>query len=164
MSSVPRRRCVHSLCYCHEGRQREHQGGGAQEHRKSASRPKQNFDKRHLVPSYAVGTVVLLKNMKRNGRMGGKMEAHYSGPYEIMKELDLGVYCLNNLKTQKVMAKICNSMRFKVYHSDTGTSDSTSPGISDDPTQTTHRHHEQQQQHTHRGRLATIATPQLGGQ
>ena len=91
---------------------------------------KNNFDKRHLVPSYAIRTVVLLKNVKRKGRMGGKMEAHYSGPYKIMKELGLGVYCLKNLKTQKVMAKTCNSMRFKVYHRDTGTSNSTSPGDS----------------------------------
>ena len=52
------------------------------------------------MPSYAAGIVVLLKNLKRNGRMGGKMEAHYSGPYEIIKELGLGVYCMKDLKTQ----------------------------------------------------------------
>jgi hypothetical protein len=78
---------------------------------------------------------------------------------------------------------------FKVYHSNTGTSNSTSPGDSDTeltstepitskktppdstsdeptspPNKTTHRQQQQQQQHAHRGRPATDPTPQSGGQ
>ena len=48
---------------------------------KAQARQKKNFDKRHQSPTFTVGTMVLLKNMARNGRQGGKMEAHYTGPY-----------------------------------------------------------------------------------
>ena len=78
---------------------------------------KKNLDKRHLIPSFSIGTQVLLKNMARQARQGGKMESHFTGPYEIVEELGKGVYRLKNLKTQKVLAKTYSSMRFKVHHS-----------------------------------------------
>ena len=45
------------------------------------------------------------------------MESHFTGPYEIVKELGKGVYRLKNLKTNKILAKTYSSIRFKLYHS-----------------------------------------------
>ena len=83
---------------------------------KSQARQKKNFDKRHKIPSFRVGSHILLKNMTRQARQGGKMESHFTGPYEIIEEIGKGVYRLKNLKTQKVLGKTYNSMRFKEYH------------------------------------------------
>lgn len=83
--------------------------------KKAQNRQKKNFDKRHLIPSYAIGTMVLLKNMAREARQGGKMDSHFTGPYEIVEEVGKGVYRLKNPKTSKVLAKSYNSMRFKIY-------------------------------------------------
>ena len=83
---------------------------------KAQARQKKKFDKRHLIPTFQVGTKVLLNNMVRQARQGGKMESHFTGPYEIVEELGKGVYRLKNVKTQKVLAKTFNSMRFKIYH------------------------------------------------
>ena len=77
---------------------------------------KKNFDKKHLIPTFQVGTKVLLKNMVRQARQGGKMESHFTGPYQIVEELGKGVYRLKNMKTQTVSVKTFNSMHFKIYH------------------------------------------------
>ena len=50
-------------------------------------------------------------------RQGGKIDLHFTGPYEIVEELGKGVYRLKNPKTQKILAKTYNSMRFKLYYS-----------------------------------------------
>ena len=44
------------------------------------------------------------------------MDAHFTGPYEIVEEIGKGVYRLKNVKIQKVLTKTCSSMRFKAYH------------------------------------------------
>ena len=45
------------------------------------------------------------------------MDSHFTGPYEIIEEIEEGVYRLKNVKTQKVLAKLYNSMHFKEYYS-----------------------------------------------
>ena len=44
------------------------------------------------------------------------MESDFTRPYEIIEEIDTGVCRLKNLKTQKVLGKTYNSIRFKEYH------------------------------------------------
>ena len=56
--------------------------------------------------------------MQRQGRQSRKMDAHFTGPYEIVEEIGKGVYRLKNVKTQKLLAKTCNSMRLKAYHTE----------------------------------------------
>ena len=91
---------------------------------KAQDRQKKNFDKRHLIPHFEIGTEILLKNLTRNGRMGGKMDSHYTGPYTIVDDLGHGVYRLKNSKNNKVLAKTHNACRFKTYHRDDKTPDS----------------------------------------
>lgn len=91
--------------------------------KKAQARQKKNFDKRHSPPSFEVGANILLKNVARQGRQGGKMDSHFTGPYTIDEDLGHGVYRLKSRKTGKVLAKTYNSIRFKSYHED---SDSTS--------------------------------------
>ena len=67
---------------------------------KAQARQKKNFDKHHLIPSFNIGSQILLKIMARQARQGGKMESHFTGPYEIVEELGKGVYRLKNLKTR----------------------------------------------------------------
>ena len=94
--------------------------------KKAQDRQKKNFDKRHLIPHFETGTEILLKNLTRNGRMGGKMDSHYTGPYTIVDDLGHGVYRLKNSKNNKVQAKTQNACtcRFKTYHRDDKTPDS----------------------------------------
>ena len=83
------------------------------------ARQKKNFDKRHLIPSFDIGTMVLVKNMTRLARQGGKMDSHYTGPFEIVEEIGKGVYKIRDPETNKVLGKSINSMRFKVYYATT---------------------------------------------
>ena len=82
-----------------------------------ARQKKKNFDKRHLIPSFNIGSQILLKNMAQQARQGGKMESHFTGSYEIVEKLGKAVYRFKNLKTNKISAKTYNSMMFKLYHS-----------------------------------------------
>ena len=56
---------------------------GSENIKKAQARQKKNFDKRHLIRSYSVGTSILLKNLTRQARQGGKMDSHFTGPYDI---------------------------------------------------------------------------------
>ena len=67
---------------------------------KAQARQKKNFDKRHLMPSFDLGSLVLLKNMTRKGRQGGKMDSHFTGPYEISEEIGKGNFKKVLLKCQ----------------------------------------------------------------
>ena len=55
--------------------------------RKAQARQKKNVDKRLLIPEFEVGTKILLKNVRSQARQGGKMDSHFTGPYEMVEEV-----------------------------------------------------------------------------
>ena len=61
---------------------------------------------------YAVGSKVLVKVMKNQHRMGGKLEDRWTGPYEVMEKLSKGRYCLKT-KSGKVLKKLYNGALLK---------------------------------------------------
>ena len=159
--SVPRRRRVHSLCHCHEGSQRENQGCGAQEHSKNTSTPKKTSiaSPRALLRRRDCSSTQEPEEKRANGRQNGGALL-----WPLRDHKGTGPRCLLHERSE-------NTVIFKVYHSNTGTSNSTSPGDSDTeltstepitskktppdstsdeptspPNKTTHR--QQQQQHT----------------
>ena len=77
---------------------------------KTQVRQKKNFDKIHKIPSFRVGSHILIKMT----RQVAKMESDFTRPYEIIEEIGTGIYRLKNLKTQKVLGKSYNSIRFSL--------------------------------------------------
>ena len=59
---------------------------------KAQKRQKKNDDARHTSKYNEIveGSLVLLKNNKNNHRMGGKLEAKYIGPYEVVSLVSQG--------------------------------------------------------------------------
>jgi hypothetical protein len=62
-----------------------------------------------------LGEKVLLKNVRRETRMGGKMDTRWAGPYEIAEAKGNGSYKIKNLKTGKVSARAVASTRLKRF-------------------------------------------------
>ena len=69
-----------------------------------------NYQHFHL----AVGTNVLLKNMKNSHRMGGKLDSKWDGPYTIEEKLSKGRYRLRS-KQGVVLKKLYSSCLLKEY-------------------------------------------------
>lgn len=77
---------------------------------------KKYFDARHTGPSYKIGDQVLVKNMRRLQRCGGKLEPRWSGPFTITEIVKSG--------SMRVTGKKClfACSRVKPYKMPTGTS------------------------------------------
>lgn len=68
-----------------------------------------------FIQHFAVGTKVLLKNMKNSHRMGGKMDPKWLGPYTVKeKATTKGCYKLCSM-TGKVLKKSYSSCLLKTY-------------------------------------------------
>ena len=53
----------------------------------------------NLLQKYAIGSKVLLKVMKNQHRMGGKLDDRWTGPHEVVEKLSKGCYCLKTKKS-----------------------------------------------------------------
>lgn len=60
--------------------------------------------------------MVLLRNSKRDSKMGDKMTNKWLGPYEIAEVKNKGNYRLRNPSTNNILAKMVNASRLKRYH------------------------------------------------
>ena len=54
---------------------------------------------------FRVGSRVLLKNMRHNHRMGGKLDVRWNGPYTVVAKLSKGKYQLQS-KNGGVLKKL----------------------------------------------------------
>ena len=87
---------------------------------KVQKRQKTYYDKLHSADklSYKVGTLVLVKNSKKDTKKGSRMEQNWSGPvYSIIEVLQKGTFRLarqDNLS--KPLAQKYNMARLKLYH------------------------------------------------
>ena len=56
---------------------------------------RKDYNRKHANPSvYSLGAKVLVKDILRRKRKGGKMDHHWLGPNSIMKNLGKGVYLI----------------------------------------------------------------------
>lgn len=62
---------------------------------------------------FAVGSLVLVKNMKNNHRMGGKLDSRWIGPYVVSEKLAKGQYRLKN-KDGNVLQKIHSAILLRI--------------------------------------------------
>ncbi len=85
--------------------------------KKAQKQQQENYARRQnaAIPSLEVGQKVLLKNLRRADRKGGKEEIPNLGPYIIDKDLGKGRYTLRTLDGQK-LAKAQNEKNLKIFH------------------------------------------------
>lgn len=84
---------------------------------KAQNRQKKNYDKRHAskYTDIVEGSLVLLKNNKNNHRMGGKLEAKYLGPYEVVSLEGKGRAKLRNVASGKELKNLYHLVNLKLY-------------------------------------------------
>ena len=73
--------------------------------KKAQKEQKYYYDLKHSKPSvFAVGSKVLLKDLTRKKRRGGKLDTKWRGPYRIIRDVGKGIYwlALPALKIKKV--------------------------------------------------------------
>ena len=89
---------------------------------RAQAKQKAAYDRRHCHPEvFRVGAMVLKKDFTRKKRKGGKLDPKWKGPYEIVRSLGRGLYCLrdahhpNKLLTRvngvQVLITICINIR-----------------------------------------------------
>ena len=88
---------------------------------KAQKKQKKDYDKRrHCPETFMVGAMVLKKDMTRKKRKGGKLDAKWTGPFEIIASLGRGVYQLKHCKNPTVIISRVNGVHLKKYnHSNT---------------------------------------------
>ena len=84
---------------------------------KAQAHQKKNYDRRHAVPMFKRGNLVLRRNMANSHRMGGKMDAKWHGPYEVEEITEKGLYRLKCMKSGKVLKQGFSSLQLKAYSS-----------------------------------------------
>ena len=84
---------------------------------KAQQHQKKNYDRRHAVPMFKRGNLVLRRNMANAHRMGGKLDAKWLGPYEVQKITEKGLYQLKCMKSGKVLKQTFSSLQLKGYSS-----------------------------------------------
>lgn len=84
---------------------------------KAQNRQKKNYDARHTSKYNEIveGSLVLLRNNKNNHRMGGKLEAKYIGPYEVVSLVSKGRAKLKNVASNKELKNLYHIVNLKVY-------------------------------------------------
>lgn len=84
---------------------------------KAQNRQKKNYDARHTSKYNEIveGSLVLLRNNKNNHRMGGKLEAKYIGPYEVVTLLNKGRAKLKNVSSNKELKNLYHIVNLKIY-------------------------------------------------
>jgi len=82
-------------------------------------RQKTDYDNRHKTKKvYSVGEKVLLYNLRRADRKGGKQCDIWNGPYSVTKVHDNGTYTLSNSKGP--MKQKAHAVNLKPFHSSNG--------------------------------------------
>ena len=61
------------------------------------------------------GTLVLIRNSRRDGRKGDKLQQRFIGPYKVAESLGKGTYRLQNAKTGRIVKKVVNACRLKRF-------------------------------------------------
>ncbi len=79
------------------------------------NKQKRIYDAKHVLPSFKIGDKVLLRNLRKTTRKGGKLDPNWTGPYEIAERLDKGCYKLKNT-SGTVLKTSYNSSRLKLYY------------------------------------------------
>eukprot|EP00731_Ephydatia_muelleri_P031393 Em0022g907a len=72
------------------------------------------YDRKHAKAEFKLGSPVLLRNMRKLSRKGGKMDDEWTGPFTIAEVCDKGLYLLKN-EHGKVLKKLYNSIQLKTY-------------------------------------------------
>ena len=72
------------------------------------------YDRKHAKAEFKLGSPVLLRNMRKLSRKGGKMDDEWIGPFTIAEVCDKGLYLLKN-EHGKVLKKLYNSIQLKTY-------------------------------------------------
>lgn len=73
----------------------------------------------YFMQHFKKGDLVMMKNARKEGRKGGKMEPPWSGPYEIYDVHESGLYTLKN-KHGKLLKKKIHSVLLKQFQNRSG--------------------------------------------
>lgn len=82
---------------------------------KAQAHQKKNYDRRHAVPMFQRGSLVLRRNMANSHRMGGKMDPRWFGPYEVDNITKKGLYQLKCVRNGKLLKQVFSSVQLKAY-------------------------------------------------
>ena len=63
-----------------------------------------------------VGTLVLRKDMTRKKRKGGKLDAKWTGPFQITASLGRGLYQLSHHSNPEIVIPRVNGVHLKTYN------------------------------------------------
>ena len=84
--------------------------------KKAQEKQKEIFDRKHARPNaFAVEGKVLMKDMRRKKRAGGKMDEHYIVPYVITKHYGKGIYSLQGVDDPGEIIPRVNGAQLKPY-------------------------------------------------
>ena len=72
------------------------------------------FEIQYFANILQVGDKVLAKNMKNEGRKGGKLDVQFRGPFTVVEDIGKGRYKLKDEKG-KVLKTSCNVARLKLW-------------------------------------------------
>ena len=75
------------------------------------------YDRKHHQPEvFAIGAVVLKKDVTRKERKGGKLDTKWTGPYKVAKSLGRGLYRLEDVSNPTKIITRVNGVHLKPYH------------------------------------------------
>lgn len=78
---------------------------------------KKHYDAKHQQGTYKVGSLVLVKNMKKLSRKGDKMEPNWTGPYEVAECVGSNTYRLRRRDGNQMLLKsLYNGDRLKEFN------------------------------------------------
>ena len=78
---------------------------------------KKYYDAKHQQGTYEVGSLVLVKNMRKLTRKGGKMDPNWTGPYEVVECVGSNNYRLRRRNgKQMILKSLFNSDRLKDFN------------------------------------------------
>ncbi|KAL5500016.1 hypothetical protein EMCRGX_G011506 [Ephydatia muelleri] len=72
------------------------------------------YDRKHAKAEFKLGSPVLLRNMRKLSRKGGKMDNEWTGPFTIAEVCDKALYLLK-IEHGKVLKNLYNSIQLKTY-------------------------------------------------
>eukprot|EP00731_Ephydatia_muelleri_P025267 Em0017g350a len=72
------------------------------------------YDRKHAKAEFKLGSPVLLRNMRKLSRKGGKMDNEWTGPFTIAEVCDKALYLLK-IENGKVLKNLYNSIQLKTY-------------------------------------------------
>ncbi len=86
--------------------------------KKAQEKQKYHYDLKHATSNvYKIGAKVLLKDLLRKKRKGGKLDTKWLGPFVIRKNLGKGLYYICDDRNMKSCWKRVHGTHLKLYHS-----------------------------------------------